>query len=183
MSPGQSPQKPRIVFLWRVHSHRPLAFPSCNTYQFISVIALWRHCHGCCPVEMLTTPSGFFSTQKHSPHCSFEEEHYQIHSTDVTWPSYCYPLHSHADRERWKGWDNAGRPAQGPQKGLLPRSVSQSVLLYLSFWFCSSCAGRRAVFIVHSRWFCLYCSVFSAKADQIFSQFESNLLHKCSFEP
>lgn len=96
---------------------------------------LWRICHGSCPVELLTMPSVSFSTQKHSPHCSFEEEHHQIHPTDVSWPSYCYPLHSHADREPWKGWNNAGRPAQRPQKGLLPRLVSQSVHYSTSLFY------------------------------------------------
>lgn len=91
--------------------------------------ALWRHKQrGWCE-EQLTMPSVLSSTQKHSPHCSFEEEHHQIHPADVPWPSYCYTLHFHADRELWKRWDNACRSAQRPQKGMLLRSVSQATTL------------------------------------------------------
>jgi len=54
------------------------------TCQIGSTTPLWGHCHHSFPSELLTVPSVLFSTQKHSSHCSFEEEHHQIHPTDVS---------------------------------------------------------------------------------------------------
>lgn len=132
-----------------------------GSYQLGSVIALWRHNHSSLHAELLTVPSVLFPTQKHSPHCSFEEEHHQIHPADVPWPSYCHPLHSHADWELWERRDNAGRPAQRPQKGLLLRSVSQSVHYSTShFRFVLLLSLKITVLIVQSRYLYFYDSPY-----------------------
>lgn len=144
--------------------------------------ALWRCKHRGWCAELLIMPSVLSSTQKHSPHSSFEEEHHQIHPADVPWPSHCYALHFHADREPWKRWDNAGRSAQRPQKGMLLRSVFQATtlsvildLLSLNFKnYYVHCWDRQLVLLRQP--------VLSGKADQIFSHFHSILLSKCSLE-
>lgn len=118
----------------------PLSLSSCNTTWLCdpSMTELpWQ-----LPVELLARSSASVSTQKCSPHCSFEEEHHQIHPADVSGPSHRHPLHGHADRERWKGWDNAGRPAQRPQEGLLPRSVSP-LSITVSLIFCATLVWVR----------------------------------------
>lgn len=118
----------------------PLSLSSCNNTWLCdpSMTELpWQ-----LPVELLARSSASVSTQKCSPHCSFEEEHHQIHPADVSGPSHRHPLHGHADRECWKGWDNAGRPAQRPQEGLLPRSVSP-LPITVSLIFCATLVWVR----------------------------------------